>query len=591
MARRSATKKSNPIQQLNLPSRTLFEGDNLLYLQAINTNSVDLIITDPPYNKSKDFYVTLDGYTQLSYPDRWTWKDDVHDLWMENIQEHEPKIHSIINSALASNGKAMGAFLAFMAMRLIEMRRILKPNGSIYLQCDDFADVWLGVLMEGIFGKDKFRSKIVWQRTAGGHHDAENEFGRVVDYIYFYGPKIIDIDRILIPKDKNYIKKNKSGKDEIGYYRNRFAIREKSSSLGESGMPWQNYNPTEHGGTWRAPKPNSDKVTFLIEKANLSPSYNTEKSVLKRLDMLYEAGLLFFSENGIPYLKEYLEPYMKGTRPNNMWTDIKPVSEKSREHTEFDTQKPLALVERQILASSNPGDVVMDPFAGSCTTLIAAEKLGRQWIGMDSGHVSGDLLNLRIARNPNIDATPEDIIVTAEIPIRNYTEMEKANLNIADTYFECPTKTLNQERKIPEHKIKEIIKREKFATLLKYIKHLTDVPEGYGVCPCCGHVIHYKYFELDHIHPVSKGGKTIRENTQILCGSCNTIKNDRLISLEELQAEIETKGLRNKTMFRKYHGLPPIKSMEPLTTKRGGVLARNWQKVIRFLNMKIPTWP
>lgn len=591
MARRSKSRKlAEAIQDLNVQNRTLFEGDNLKYLQAINTNSVDLIVTDPPYNKSKDFYVTLDGYTSLSYQDRWTWKEDVHDRWMENIQEHEPKIYSIIRSAVDSSGEDMGAFLIFMAMRLIEMRRILKPNGSIYLQCDDFADVWLGALMESVFGKDKFRSKIVWHRSRGGHQDSTNEFGHVVDFIYFYGPKIIDINRILIPKDKNYIENNKNGKDSIGYYRHRLPTRKtRKLSSRESNMPWKGYDPATKKVDWTIPKPNSDKAKFLVERTSLSNDYLTEKSILKRLDMLFEAGLIFFNKNGVPYLKEYLEVYMKGTKPTNLWTNIRPIKGNSSESVEFDTQKPLALIERQILASSNLGDVVMDPFAGSCTALIAAEKLGRKWIGMDVGHVSGDLLNLRIAKNPNIAATPEDVTVTSEVPIRNYTKSEKANLGLPVAYFECPTKTLNQERSLSNKIFKEIIKKEKFTEILRRIEKIAGIPGGYGVCPCCGHVLHFKNFDLDHIIPQSKGGKTTRENTQILCHHCNTTKNDRLISLEELQAEIEAKGngARNDEMFRKFHGLPLAEPMEPLTTEHGSVLVRNIKKLVRFLNTPV----
>lgn len=585
MARRSATKKSNPIQQLNLPSRTLFEGDNLLYLQAINTNSVDLIITDPPYNKSKDFYVTLDGYTQLSYPDRWTWKDDIHDLWMENIQEHEPKIHSIINSALASNGKAMGAFLAFMAMRLIEMRRILKPNGSIYLQCDDFANRWLGVLMDGIFGEDKFKNEIIWKRT-NCKNNAKQKYGRLADRILFYSGRKINRNDIRIPLSDNDIKQIFTEKDNRDFFQTICLTTRDRKSSGERRQTWCDYTPPQHR-VWRPPL-TGDLADYINDY--IIPGYKQLKSIQKRLDALKEANLIVFSRNGVPRVKQYLQSN-KGKVPNDIWDDIGPVSNPSPEYVDFDTQKPLALVERQILASSDPGDIVMDPFAGSCTTLIAAEKLGRQWVGMDVGHVSGDLLNLRIARNHDIEATPEDINVTQKVPVRNYTVSEKANLNVADTYFECPTKTLNQERKIPEHKLQEIIKREKFADILKRIKHLSEVPKGHGICPCCGHVLHFKHFDLDHIFPVSRGGITTRENTQILCHNCNAIKNNRLISLEDLQKVVKEKDYQNEEMFRKYHGLPPIKSMEPLTTKRGGVLARNWQKVIRFLNMKIPTWP
>ena len=169
----------------NWKNRTLFHGDNLTFLRAMNSESVDLIATDPPFNKSRDFHATPDSLAAgASFQDRWSWERDVHDDWVDKINDDFPKVMHVIEGSRMSYGDDMGAFLCFMAVRLLEMRRVMKPTASIYLHCDPTASHYLKELLDAIFGRRNFRNEIVWRRT--GSHNSADRFGPIHDTILFY---------------------------------------------------------------------------------------------------------------------------------------------------------------------------------------------------------------------------------------------------------------------------------------------------------------------------------------------------------------------------------------------------------------------
>ena len=150
----------------NWKNRTLFHGDNLPFLRAMNSESVDLIATDPPFNKGRDFHATSDSLASgASFQDRWSWEQDVHEEWVDQITDDFPLVMNVIQGSRNSYGDDMGAFLCFMAVRLLEMKRVLKPTGSMYLHCDPTASHYLKELMDAVFGRRKFRSEIVWRRV------------------------------------------------------------------------------------------------------------------------------------------------------------------------------------------------------------------------------------------------------------------------------------------------------------------------------------------------------------------------------------------------------------------------------------------
>ena len=175
--------------ELNVSSRTLFHGDNLPFLRGLNSESVHLIATDPPFNKGRDFHATPDSLARgAKFQDRWSWADDVEGEWVDQITDDWPKVMNVINGSRDSYGDDMGAFLCFMAVRLIEMRRVLRDDGSIYLHCDPTASHYLKALMDALFGPDRFKTEISWKRTSA-HSDARQgrrQHGRIRDLILFY---------------------------------------------------------------------------------------------------------------------------------------------------------------------------------------------------------------------------------------------------------------------------------------------------------------------------------------------------------------------------------------------------------------------
>ena len=168
-----------------IKNRTLFHGDNLKMLRGIDTETIHLIATDPPFNKGRDFHATPDSLASgASFQDRWPWENDVHQEWVDQLEDDWPDVLHVIEGSRKSYGDDMGAFLCFMGVRLLEMRRVLRDDGSIYLHCDPTASHYLKELMGAIFGRKNFRNEIIWRRT--GSHNSADRFGPIHDTILFY---------------------------------------------------------------------------------------------------------------------------------------------------------------------------------------------------------------------------------------------------------------------------------------------------------------------------------------------------------------------------------------------------------------------
>ncbi len=290
--------------EVNFQNRTLYHGDNLDVLRGMNSGTVHLIATDPPFNKGRDFHATPDSLAAgARFQDRWSWEDDVEGEWVDQITDDWPKVMNVINGSRQSYGDDMGAFLCFMGVRLLEMHRVLRDDGSIYLHCDPTASHYLKELMDAIFGRKNFVNEIVWhyRRWTG----KAKRFQRLHDLILFYA------------KSESYT-----------------------------------FNP-------------------IYTKYTKGSKERKEQGVLHR-----------FKKGEEPYLVSDSEVNDKGVRENDVW-QIPFVAPSAKERLGYPTQKPLALYERIVRASSNPGDIVLDPFCGCATTPIAAERLERQWVGID----------------------------------------------------------------------------------------------------------------------------------------------------------------------------------------------------------------
>lgn len=438
-------------QNPNWENRTLFKGDNIHILRSMNSNSVHLIATDPPFNKGRDFYATPDSLADgASFQDRWSWEKDVHEEWVDKITDDFPKVMNVIQGSRNSYGDDMGSFLCFMAVRLLEMHRILRDDGSIYLHCDPTASHYLKELMDSIFGRKQFRNEIVW--CYAGPNNTKRWFPRKHDIILFYV------------------------KDEKKAIFNIDAIR----------MPYKRITGTGHNSLSRGQR--SDEQVKIIEK-------------------------------------EYAE---RGKIPEDYWVDIAGGGHISKkERTGYPTQKPLALLERIVKASSNERDTVLDPFAGCATTCVAAEKLGRQWVGIDIWGKVQDVVierleksNLHRADKTKQTLFSEAIHFTAQIPVRTDDGEE------AVPYFRTKIK-------VDEPKGKKMSRAEILECL---------VEKSGCRCQGCNRAFDDpRYLELDHNTPRSDGGINHISNRILLCGPCNKLKSNSL-TLSGLQRENKKRG-------------------------------------------------
>ena len=379
-----------------------------------------------------------------------------------------------------------------MAVRLVEIKRILKEDGSVYLHCDPTASHYLKLLMDTIFGHSMFSSEISWKRTSA--HNDSRTFGNVRDVIFFYGQQDINVDAVRVPLDKDYVRKFYREQDKRGRYQ-AIDLTGAGSSQGESGEIWESINPGDVGRHWSIPL-KGDYARWIEE--NIIPDYRTIESPLDRLDALNEADLIYWpkKEKGIPRLKRYLKA-VKGQTLSNSWEDINPVQARSKERTGYPTQKPLALLERIIKASSDSGDVVLDPFCGCATTCIAAEIHERKWIGIDVSEKAYDLVIERLEKEVPSDWY-RNPIYRKDIPVRTDVAYKKA-----------PTR---------EDK--------------KYLYGHQN-----GSCCGCNTKFEIQHLEIDHIVPRSQGGGHERENLQLLCSNCNRRKGDR--PMEYLMARLK----------------------------------------------------
>ena len=358
---------------------TLYTGDNLYILNGMNSESVDLIYLDPPFNSKRLYSGTKDSVaSRAQFKDIWKWADaEMDSECLDSLCEHLDLLEYLAAIEYIHSEGMMG-YCTYMTMRIIQLHRVLKPTGGLYLHCDQTASHYLKIVMDKIFGKDSFKNEIIWGYRTGGA--SKKHWSRKHDTILFYAK----------PKYKHNAMKERI------YY---------------------------------------DKKFFT--------------------DTVDETG------------KYYADVYVR-----DVWEDIKPLINTSKERTGYPTQKPLSLLYRIIEASSEKGDIVLDPFCGCATTCEAAERLKRKWIGIDIESSAGDLLEKRLGKDT-------EFLRSNKIPQRKDVERVEPNPEI-------------QERL-----------RERQS----------------GQCNGCGKKLP-KTPPIRHIIPKEKGGGNYYENFHLLCGSC-----------------------------------------------------------------------
>jgi DNA modification methylase len=388
----------------------LYYGDNLDVLRRhVADESVDLVYLDPPFKSNQDYNVLFAEHSGerasaqiTAFEDTWQW-DHAAAVAFEDVIRGGGRPAEALNAFMVLLGPSdMLAYLSMMAPRLIELRRVLKPTGSIYLHCDPAASHYLKLLMDAVFGPINFRNEIVWKRT--GAHGRAKRWGPIHDTILFYSMSSEYLwNRVFEEYDQSYIDNFYRFEDEHGRYR-LVTLDGPGTRQGPSGQPWRGVDPTEVGRHWEVP-PDRALPTWFEHP----PGY-PKMSVQERLDVLDQAALIYWPTRGghKPQHKRYLDA-AAGNPLQDIITDIRPISSQAAERLGFPTQKPVALLERILQASSNEGDVILDPFCGCGTTVAAAKALGRRWIGIDITHLAVNLIRhrLRDMYGPEVEATYE----------------------------------------------------------------------------------------------------------------------------------------------------------------------------------------
>ncbi|MBB1075099.1 hypothetical protein HUU62_11835 [Rhodoferax sp. 4810] len=319
----------------------LILGDCLDILGKIDNDSVDLIYLDPPFFSNRNYELIWGDQGEIrSFQDRWSGGIDHYIAWLKE--------------------------------RVQAMYRVLKPSGSLFLHCDWHANAYIRVyVLDKIFGEQNFRGEIVWQR-AQAHNDAKKKIAVLSDTIWYFSKSNQFLYNPIYVNLSETSQKMFKYEDERGKYQN-IILTGPGTSQGESGQAWRGYTPTKIGRHWA--------VSNIVVEEIVGKEQCKRMSIMEKLELLYEKGFIVFSKNGSPRVKKYLTQ-SKGAVLGNIWTDIA-FGSKSKERIGYPTQKPEALLERIIQCASNEGDVVLDPFVGGGTTVVVAERLKRQWIGID----------------------------------------------------------------------------------------------------------------------------------------------------------------------------------------------------------------
>jgi DNA modification methylase len=358
----------------------LYYGDNLAVLREyLKDESVDLIYLDPPFNSRQDYNVLFaerDGTRSASqimaFEDTWEWNMDAEAAYQE-IVERGGRVSDAMRAFRTFLGHSdMMAYLAMMAPRLIELHRVLRETGSIYLHCDPTASHYLKILMDGVFGPQQFRNEVTWKRS-DAHSDAKQgakHYGRIHDILLYYS-------------------KGQSPKFRALYNPLPESTVEKWYRHVEEGTG-RRYNKADVTGPGGAAKGNPH-----YEWKGITRYWRYSRESMERLEA---EGKLVYSKSGMVYEKRYLDE-SRGVAMQDWWDDIAMLRgiHRDSERLGYPTQKPEALLDRIIRSSSDEGDIVLDPFCGCGTAIAVAQRLDRHWIGIDITHLAIGLIKKRLA--------------------------------------------------------------------------------------------------------------------------------------------------------------------------------------------------
>ena len=448
-------------QAPNFQTNAFYLGDNLGVLRSFDSGTVDLIATDPPFNKKRDaFEGELKGGVKAKFKDNWHWVDpdpdkgsrhdpdaiENHVDWLDSIEKHHHRVHALITATRDVYGDDMAAFLCWLGVRILEMHRVLKPTGSLYLHCDHTAHAYVKALMDAVFGKQNFRNEIVWGYTGPGS-SGMRQFNRKHDTILWYS----------------------------------------------KGKEW---------------------------------TFNRDEVRLPYVASTVERGKY---DSNSPTTGKGFRDVKRGKIPEDWWKDIPSGGQISRnELVGYPTQKPLALYERIVRASSNPGDIVLDPFAGCATTAVVAQRLRRNWVAID---IEGEGYNVTKQRMSDERALDQQAIVIGpaieELPARTDDGRTAADALNPKPRKQRPPSKIDKDR---DRKLDILIAEFGLRCWGCGFTPPGDVGRQHG----------RDFFELDHIRPQSDRGTHDIRNRSVLCGPCNRRKGGFGGTLADLRKQNET---------------------------------------------------
>lgn len=384
----------------------LFFGDNLRVLrEEIADESVDLIYLDPPFNSKADYNVLYknqsgeDNAAQAhAFKDTWEWDEAAAEAYHElmtrieiptNLKNLMAALKVFLTGDTGKKGNSMMAYITMMALRLVELHRVLKPTGSLYLHCDPTASHYIKLVLDAVFGAQNFKNEISWERT-NAHNVKSRHFARIRDVIFYYtrDNRLQAVwNEQYIPYEENQLKEYRQDADGRWYTTHDLTFMGGSSARK---FEWRGVTPP----------------------ANRCWGYSQEK-----LEELLSGGLILLREDGKPRmrgLKVFLDE-RPGKRVTDQWTDVGRIGNTAGERLGYPTQKPEGLLQRIIQTSSNEGDLILDPFCGCGTTIAVADKLNRRWIGIDVTYVAVDLMERRLIDIHTSDST---LARLADIPVQ-----------------------------------------------------------------------------------------------------------------------------------------------------------------------------
>jgi site-specific DNA-methyltransferase (adenine-specific) len=402
----------------------LYYGDNLSVLREhVRDESVDLVYLDPPFNSNANYNILFksptgqDSDAQIeAFEDTWHWNDTAEAAFDEVARSGNTKAFDLLNAMRGFLGENdMMAYLSMMAIRLIELHRVLKPTGSLYLHCDPTASHYLKLLLDGVFGATNYRNEITWKRTTT--HSDSKTWSKVADIILFY------------TKSRDFIWNTPREPHSEEYLASKYR-----NDDGDGRGKYQLDNMT-------SPNPRPNMMYEWLGFPSPQMGWRYQRETMQRL---HDDGRIWYPTNvdgtfdpaRRPRLKRYLNE-MEGGVMGAIWTDIPPINSQAQERLGYPTQKPLALLERIISASSNEGDVVLDPFCGCGTAIHAAQKLGRQWIGIDITHLAISLIEKRMKDafpgiEFTVEGTPNDLSAALDLAERDKYQFQWWAVSMVD---------------------------------------------------------------------------------------------------------------------------------------------------------------